>query len=353
MARFTDEQLRYGMAMKLMIDLYYQLKALDPKHIEIGDESSAWYSESLILKMAEIFHLTIPNFSPCLYFIDGAIFRYRGKGETISVTRGGLSNFVKAMDSLKADVSANVFVCFKIRKIITVSHELAATASELKGKAIKRLKSTTTHRAECTIVPPINRKAASDGKMSAYLAQKTNSLNTVPGRKDSFILDGCDSTLGNVVSENYRILYNALDNGRDVNRYDCPGFEETTSSFFDVIAYLLIRYEWLFGSFERVKVCKQCDRLFFEKRLGAREFCSGLCRKHYNDSLQVPEKRLCRERQNQWIFYKYNNISGFPKVYRLQKDDCNKCNGVTPSGKCPALMKKNPKAVKFLKRHAK
>jgi len=348
MARFTDEQARFGKAMELMIDLYHQLKVLHPKLIKVGSLSAAWYSEPLILKMAEIFHLTIPNFSPCLYFVENSIFRYRGEGETIIITRGGLTNFVEAMDSLKDDISTNVRVCFKIREIITVSHAQAQNASRLKWKVMKRSKSKKPHMVKCTIVSPIKKKAASTGEMSAYLEKRQMALNTVPATMDSFVLDGCDSRLGDVVRENYKILYAAHDYGSDSGRYVCPGFSEKESSFFDVIAYLLIRYEWLFESFERAKVCKQCGKLFFEKRLGAREFCGGTCRKRYHDSLQAPEKRECRNRQNQWIGYQHNNVLGCPEVFRLQKDDCNQCTGTTPSGKCPALIKKNPKAYKFL-----
>jgi hypothetical protein len=106
----------------------------------------------------------------------------------------------------------------------------------------------------------------------------------------------------------------------------------------------LIRYQYLFGSFKRVKVCKQCGNLFFEKRLGAREFCSGLCRKHYNDNLQPPESRHCRDRQNQWMDNKSRKIFSVSSIYRVQRDDCAECDGTKKSGECPALIKKNKKA---------
>jgi hypothetical protein len=124
-------------------------------------------------------------------------------------------------------------------------------------------------------------------------------LNDDPAKFDSFILGTHDyeSALEIFAAENYDI-----DNPeRSWKKVYSPGFSNKTVSLTDVLIYILIRYQYLFGSFKRVKVCKQCGNLFFEKRLGAREFCSGLCRKHYNDNLQPPESRHCRDRQNQWM----------------------------------------------------
>ena len=44
MARFTEEQSRYGAAMGLMINLYYQLKGMDPSLLKLGEKPTAWLS---------------------------------------------------------------------------------------------------------------------------------------------------------------------------------------------------------------------------------------------------------------------------------------------------------------------
>jgi hypothetical protein len=92
-------------------------------------------------------------------------------------------------------------------------------------------------------------------------------------------------------------------------------------------------------------VCRQCGKLFFEKKLGAGLYCSPLCRKRYNDSLQQRDRRLCRERQNQWIRYR-RLFHDWPKFYTLQKDSCAYCPGNVESGKCPELIRKNAEAFK-------
>lgn len=351
MARFTEEQSKYGAAMELMINLYYQLKGMDPSLLKLGEKPTAWLSTPLVMSMAEIFHLSIPNFSPCMYFPEYSKFRYRGEGEEITITNGGILNFIEAMEALKSDVLQKKTACFKISEVITESHE-----SPDKGAGDRSRWSMKAGRAfegglNCTIVPgpAIVRKAAEQDDIRDYQNKLHARLNNDPSSFDSFVLSHQDSQLFNFTIQNYDI-YNVARSGW---RIYSPGFSAKSISLTDAVIYLLIRYQYLFGSYERVKACKQCGNLFFEKRLGSREFCSGLCRKNYNDSLQMPAKRLCRERQNQWTIYKFKNIRGCPRPYRLQKDDCNKCDGVTASGKCPALMKKNPKAQKFLHKHDK
>jgi hypothetical protein len=338
MVRFTDEQLRFGQAMKMMIDVYHRLKAIDSSLIKLGDKPGSWFSKSIIMDLAEVFALTIPNFYPCMYFAEYSKFRYRGEDEEITITNGGILNFIEAMESLKDDVSGGITKCFNIREIIVQYHERPDSGSSDSSE----IDSHNEGKKGCAIVPVLDRTKARKVKISDYHHRLHTRLNDDPAKFDSFILGTHDyeSALEIFAAENYDI-----DNPeRSWKKVYSPGFSNKTVSLTDVLIYILIRYQYLFGSFKRVKVCKQCGNLFFEKRLGAREFCSGLCRKHYNDNLQPPESRHCRDRQNQWMDNKSRKIFSVSSIYRVQRDDCAECDGTKKSGECPALIKKNKKA---------
>jgi hypothetical protein len=349
MARFTEEQSRFAEAMKLLISLYHKLKSLDPSSSKPQVGPIPWFSEPLISELAEIFYQTIPNFSPCLYSVKYSSYRYRSKDESIFVTTGGFQNFIAAMDALKEDISRKVTICFKVNEMITESHEKLDGSKE--GGRPHKLQSKPVGKCKVTILPDIENSSLAQApeKIRDFLDTYHQDLNKMPSSFDSFVLGLHDSSLFDVATTNY----NLYSDNEDRRHIFSPGYSKSRISISDAIIYILVKYQWLFGSFERVKICKQCEKLFLEKRLGIREFCGGTCRKRYNDSLQAPEKRLCRERQNQWITYKHNNLTGFPPVFRLQKNDCAKCNGTAESGKCPMLIKKNKKAMQFLERFKK
>jgi hypothetical protein len=349
MARFTEEQSRFAEAMKLLISLYHKLKSLDPSSFKPQVGPIPWFSEPLISELAEIFYQTIPNFSPCLYSVKYSSYRYRSKDESIFVTTGAFQDFIAAMDALKEDISRKVTICFKVSEMITESHEKVDGLK--KSRRPHKLQSKAVGRCKVTILPDIenNSLAPAPEKIRNFLDTYHQDLNKTPSSFDSFVLGLHDSRLFDVATANYD-LYS--DNEGRWQIFS-PGYSKSRISISDAIIYILAKYQWLFESFERVKICKQCEKLFLEKRLGIREFCGGTCRKRYNDSLQAPEKRLCRERQNQWIAYKYYNFPGLPPVFRLQKNDCAKCDGTAESGKCPVLTKKNRKALQFLARSKK
>jgi hypothetical protein len=379
MARFTDEQRGYGQAMKLMIELYYQLKGMDPSLLKLGEKPSTWLSTPLVMSMAEIFYLTIPNFSPCLYFVKYCKFRYRGEGEEITITNGGILSFIEAMEALKSDISEKKARCFKIKEVIVESHdrldnesgdsspqpgEIGPDSDEKSdctevivesherpergsgdsGPQPMEIGPDGDGRLQCTIVSSIDKNCVNQDEISDHLTNPHAPLNDEPLRFDSFVLDVHDSHLLDFAAQNYDI-YNAE---RSWSQIYSPGFYAKSVRLIDAVIYLLIKYQYLFGSFERVKVCKQCNKLFFEKRLGAKEFCGGLCRKHYNDILQVPEIRHCRDRQNQWLANKSKMIPSVSMLYRVQKENCAECDGTKKSGECPALIKKNKKAFNYL-----
>lgn len=279
----------------------------------------------------------------------------------ISVTPGVLLNFIGAMDALKVDVSRKTLdnqkvddsekgqprICFKIDEIVVESHKKLEVEERGQGRRqAGNKRGNKNKRLKFSIVPALDRAVASLTEEAAYRELFHMHLSDPPSRYDSFVLGSHDSKLFDFVFANYNLL--EVDGGGW--KIFSPGYSQRETSIFDVAVYILIKYQSLFGSFDRIKKCRQCENLIFEKRLGTREFCGGTCRKRYNDSLQPPEKRLCRERQNAWISRQLNTKKdrGVTIVYRLQKDDCSGCIGQLRAGECPILRRKNLKAFKII-----
>lgn len=109
--------------------------------------------------------------------------------------------------------------------------------------------------------------------------------------------------------------------------------------FIQIIRSLYIIYQIEFGSYDRIKLCAYCKKMFLEKKKGAAVFCNGRCRKKDYDDRQPLEKKLCRERQNAWI---RNRFLGRPvQAYYAGKHECLNCGSPVKSGECPVILEKN------------
>ena len=122
-------------------------------------------------------------------------------------------------------------------------------------------------------------------------------------------------------------------------------------SFIQIVRSVLVNYHAVFGNFDRIKLCKYCGRLFFEKRRGSRDYCSNRCRRSHFASQEPEEKFKCRDRQNQWIVYQFDRNR---KLWDLQykglepitvsKSECANCNSFPRGGLCSVLREKNREA---------
>jgi hypothetical protein len=136
-----------------------------------------------------------------------------------------------------------------------------------------------------------------------------------------------------------------------------------TTEFCDVIRYVFAKYYYLFGSFDRIKICNYdpCRRMLMEKKKGAGLFCSRNCR-HYSYYAQLSnDQRLCMLRQNAWINRLYDIKSSNLKQKRVSnlhdqvphkphlmgRDYCKMCKEQLVAGKCPEMKKRNEKALKI------
>jgi hypothetical protein len=129
--------------------------------------------------------------------------------------------------------------------------------------------------------------------------------------------------------------------------------------FIPLVRALLINFHLGFDGFQRIKSCSQCGKIYFEKKQGARQFCSSACRKEHHHAQESAEKRKCRDKQNHWIEYKLNNdarilsAATFSRVkfraYTVSKSDCSECGNPQEGGKCGILASRNEKLFELMK----
>lgn len=328
MARFTIEQKKYSEAMKLLIDLYYRFSETDREQ---------WFSDATIQLVAKIFNLTIPNFSPCLYIQEYSMFRFRNPDEKLRISEVQIEDFLSFMNAIHTDISNGIHRFFELEERIVKTQIKENINTSSNGEQIEATEhSKIKNMPLCKIIPPVSKEAGTKTQ-NEYLYAINMRLNDPPDEYESFrLMVNRDCAL----DEEF-----LLEDGLTISS---PGYTYQDVFFRSVVKYILVKYQFLLGSFERIKICKQCEKLFLEKRFGAGEYCSGTCRKKHHDSLQVPEIRKCRERQNAWIRYKYKNIVKLPKVYYLNRDECEVCTGGVKGGDCLALKNKNKKAFKII-----
>ncbi len=255
MARFTTEQKKFSEAMKLLINLYYRF-------LETGKEE--WFSDATIQLVAKIFDLTIPNFSPCLYIREYSKFRFRGSNEGIRISEVHIHDFLKFMKAIHTDISNRIPGFFEFSERI-VRTQVRANLNTL--PPVEQIESVEHNKIKnmkgCKIIPPIPKEADTE-TLAEYLHTRNMTLNEQPDEYESFrLLVTRDSALDKEF---------LLEDGATIS---CPGYLKPEISFRSAVKYILVKYQFLFGSFERIKICKQCEKLFVEKKLGAREYCSG------------------------------------------------------------------------------
>ena len=123
----------------------------------------------------------------------------------------------------------------------------------------------------------------------------------------------------------------------------------TKISLLDVVKSLFVHFHVDHVDFTNIKLCEydQCQNLMIEIQDGQKRFCSPGCKTKYNNSIDDPEKRRCRSRQNKYLErYKDRlSYSDQPAIFTtVFKEDCEKCeipSGLKGGG-CPNLKEKNP-----------
>jgi hypothetical protein len=119
-------------------------------------------------------------------------------------------------------------------------------------------------------------------------------------------------------------------------------YHRSWRSLWELCTSIIVMFHAAFGDFSRLKICKECGALFYEKRSDRKEFCESLCRVKFNQAGEPCEKRKCRMRQNQWVRNSLAKIKSNKTPYTIGKGECSECStGKVKGGKCEIILKKN------------
>jgi len=128
-------------------------------------------------------------------------------------------------------------------------------------------------------------------------------------------------------------------------------------SFVQMVRSILVNFHFSFGGFHRIKTCRQCGKLMFEKKGRSKFYCSKECAKKHSDASQPATMRLCRERQNTWIRSQYHMNKNWGRAdlepETIKKKDCEKCKrhvDEPEGGDCALLYRKNLEAYKNMRK---
>lgn len=402
MERLTDEQKNFRDAIQKLLELYYLIKEienktpLNPKNKTIlpnnnqltNTKTGFWFTKSVVTLMAELFHKTIPNFSPCRFFFNPPFFHYRTALEFIYFeTPIGKSHpfqeFIELIDALKSGLDFHDL--FKISKITRSYYAHKKSKIRVPRRVYEMIIENKEYKGPHRQIG--KHENESDYPWVCDSELKKNGQKSEPDEVD-FPWMNYDDTKGNLRKLNYvnepadcRIMpvmrgryindYNSEAVLKDLNdpppyheifTFTCrpiqiakffrpiqstassaasPGYLNEKTAFIDAIKYILVKYVSLFGSFERLKVCKNCGKLFLEKKYGYGIFCNVRCRVNYHVELEPKDIFDCRNRQNRWLERKILQRSP------ILKDDCTLCQNrpigkkIPKGGKCKLMIDKN------------
>jgi len=409
MERLTDEQKNFRDAMQIMIELYYIVKEIDnyvfvPNYGDIPLTPSrkkiikTWtdllFIEHVIKLLANLFHKTIPNFSPCKFFSNPPFFHYRLFHEFICFeTPKGKSHpfqkLIALMDALHSHCKARscnicTFIPLEINKVTREYYAHKKSKVRVTRSVYGMVKENNNYRGP-------HKEIGKHGNEADYpwvynAVPENNDHKSEAAGKDFFWMN-YDDTIGNIHKIKHirkdvecRIMpkggsddYQSETVLKDVNAappyyeifevrsssvqgwkdafpdtnptkrtVSSPGYLNKETDFFDVIKYILVKYFSLFGSFDRIKVCKNCNRMFLEKKYGYSIYCSDKCRVNFNVASEPKEIIRCRARQNRWLGRKLLTPD------TIKKDDCENCQeqkSKLKGGTCPKVQEKNKKAL--------
>jgi hypothetical protein len=330
--RFTTASLLMSACIRDLINYYY----MEKNHLP-GDP---WPSEKIKNALLGLFNRL---YDDCGYSQDDQWvgFSYSGSrsGEsafTCYVDTKERSSFITIMDKLVEAIREKDFAHFVVLKI---SDEVMTVLDE--------------ETEVICFTPPqgLTRKMAlsamKQGKTLTHKLDRYNTLAFIP--RQSVWVD-CVSPFGK-----YLLNLGEWEEGG----FACVqalGFHEL--DFIPLVRALLINFHLEFNGFERIKSCSQCGKIYFEKKKGARLFCSSSCRKEHHHAQEPAEKRKCRDKQNHWIDYKLNNDARILsadrrsrirlRAYTVSKSDCSACDNPQAGGECGILKERNENVFEIM-----
>jgi len=333
--RFTKEQLVLCNALKSLIRLYYSvdrkklrdkiLSDLNRKKVEIFLKDI--YGEILFCdKESHTYNVTLP-------------YKMRSTNTTIKIIHDidnkYLGRFVEIMDHLVDEARK----CNYIHILLTgVEDHITTTITTRGEQKLQYNDSKDGHESEERFFGPY------PDEMRSGIALVDKALfNTIHNRSTVGLAKN-DVLVASALHERKYTVMPTTDFGcwllslesKDMIRTDLHYMSIWIDNIFQLLTAILIQFHLAFDGIKRLKVCNLCEKLYFEKKRGAKIYCSTSCRTKFTISSEKRERRLCRERQKMWA-RSYLRKSPDPVL----KSECVHCNEFVESGKCPILLRKN------------
>lgn len=357
--RQTLDQRKWLKVLVALLDIYDAVRKAP----------SSCLSNSMIKKICRLLDETIPNFSPAVYFPQRRFLAYRiqpvasSLHDTDLIVFDDIDDFLALMAALKLDLKKGVNSPLTEIDVLhepfferrdSKSIEYVLRFNSIHGD--ERLKNylciageeiqTDPARVADRAVPKVQGKAFNRRSWKDALREMSGTVNE-----------------GDFNNPNYYETFDARPNKgsslailliKDGN-ITTPGYPEPINRFTDVIRYTLVKYLYLHGSLDRIKICKTCDRLFPERKYGFGIFCSDHCRGSHHVEKEAEQVKECRDRQNAVLRRVYDrpiteedlkqeHMKKKRTEFRsyLGKYDCQGCEERHDSGECPILHRKNP-----------
>lgn len=332
--RFDEEKKQLSEIVKLLIKLYYEVK----NQKELTESAAA----------------TLKEF---IFKVTGRSFKYANETlsmghYTISATTAQLESFVQVMEILAEDKQSIHFVLTGIKDEIITSFNYFETEQEKYENDDKLNKKNESPEIEWLSIKNFNRliNESIDKQKSQWIHLKMGEIVAEPYRLYMVApMSHFARSLLKVEPKEDPITaicaMKLINTSSNPDKSKALQHEQGWKSFIQIARAVLINFHITFGTYERIKKCRECGKLFFEKKKGSGLYCSLLCKKKYNDKL-LGDKHQCMQKQNRQIdrLYTNKNIrSDKIKPHHLYKYQCTKCqiNPKPKGGNCPILIKLN------------
>jgi len=301
-----------------------------------------------------MFGYTIPDFTRSAFYWDGFFYhlRYGKSGTWISINESEFNTFLKIFNDFHTELTQGTLKdAYCVRKS-TISMDFMPMNDNklptLRQNFYSPLKKSPPFD-ECAIYyhkDPWYVNGEFDERIHKQILDDLGEPSCIrevfyPDIDfDSHLIYTLSSLRTNLASENEEVITSP------------PPSEQT--SFCDAIRYVIAKYYTVFGSFNRIKICKSdtCERSFIEKKIGSKLFCSNKCRMEYNATHQPQDTLNCRNRQNQWIRNKLGRrdveLGIIPD--HVHKEECDECREPMESGQCPVLIRRNANLMHSLEK---
>lgn len=352
--------------MEILLDIYYLLKT---------SKDDRLIPDDFRYKLVDLCGLTIPNFYPCIIYDGEDAIQYRYT-DALFFRADYLRYFLHFMDILHKECTTESYHHFDIAGYDYEVHnvndatDLHFPSRRKDLEAMYRIPSAE-HHINCVQQEKVWGSAIDQWNMDMLMKEAKEEVKELfsrveysPVRHERFRVLGI-SEFGKLLripipeKHGWKLEMTFVRDHPEDYPEDIPIIIKSpghpdSRTFIQFVQAFFVKYQAVFGSFDRLRVCKYkpCSKLFHAGRLG-REFCGNQCRMRHNAECQPKAARLCRERQNNWLRYWVNSrkikYSLTPVPDHVQKSDCMDCPKQVRTGQCPVLQKRNKKMFAELK----